>query len=210
MQYLPQTTPLIALNGGLYIDAFVMDENNDIIFLSLWARDGEMQHFFAALTLPVSQGGYRDRFVKLPNGDTQLLNFNRVTDMKKLSTRLPKYTPVGEWVHTWLMLPTLVKTPHGSQEALVLSQHTLNWDALWPLVKNLCHLPLLDEWKDVLAELLNHCVKALTSWGVFGYQIKLEPDVIESIIAEAIKDRSLTLQGHSLQPSYSNQSEEVL
>lgn len=45
MQYLPQTTPLIALNGGLYIDAFVMDENNDIIFLSLWARDGEMQHF---------------------------------------------------------------------------------------------------------------------------------------------------------------------
>ena len=51
---LPDTTQLIALSGGLYIDAFVLDSNNQVVFLSLWARDGEMQHFFAALSLPIA------------------------------------------------------------------------------------------------------------------------------------------------------------
>ncbi|MGD6739392.1 hypothetical protein ACN08N_00395 (plasmid) [Photobacterium leiognathi subsp. mandapamensis] len=49
-----QTPNLIALSDGLYMDAFVQDNHGDVIFLSLWARDGDMQHFFAALTLPIS------------------------------------------------------------------------------------------------------------------------------------------------------------
>ncbi|WP_394230586.1 hypothetical protein [Shewanella colwelliana] len=207
---LPDTTQLIALSGGLYIDAFVLDNNSQVIFLSLWARDGEMQHFFAALSLPITQGGYRDRLVTLPNGGTQLINFDRVSDMKKLTTRLPKYTPVGEWVHTWLTLPELMKTPYDSQEAWVLSQYALDWDKLWSTVKNVCHLPLLDEWKEALEGLLGHCVNALTSWGVFAYQITLEPDVVEPIIADAIKGHELVIESSMLLSQNSTLAEEGL
>ncbi|GIU42806.1 hypothetical protein TUM4438_10220 [Shewanella sairae] len=185
---------LIALSDGLYLDAFVVDDRDEVIFISLWARDGEMQHLFAALTLPITQGGYREKRVRLPDGNLQTLNLNRVKDMKKITTRLPRFTPVGEWVHTWLILPELMKTPYGSHEGWILSQNLLNWDALWPVVKTLCHLPLLDEWKNELAVLLHHSVKHLDAFGVFAYQLTLEPELIEPIIADAVKSGSLPIQ----------------
>lgn len=189
------STSLIALSDGLYIDAFVVDDHDEVIFLSLWGRDGDMQHFFAALTLPISQGGFRERAVKLPDGTTQLLSFNRIKDLKKLTTRLPKFTQVGEWVQTWLTLPALMKTPYGSQEAWLLSQHTLNWDALWPVVKNLCHLPLLDTWKSHLALMLGQepFITSLNAWGIYAYKLNYEPDDIESLISDAVKLHNLPL-----------------
>ena len=190
-----QTLNLIALSDGLYLDAFVQDEHDEVIFLSLWARDGDMQHFFAALTLPITQGGYRERTVNQPNGQSHTLHLNRVSDMKKMTTRLPKYTPVGEWVHTWLMLPALTKTPHGSQEAWLISPTALDWNALWPTVKNLCHLPLLDSWQPYLAPLLGNApmVNTLTAWGLHAYHLHFEPEVIEPLIADAVKTKTLPL-----------------
>ncbi|PSU45733.1 hypothetical protein C9J12_21050 [Photobacterium frigidiphilum] len=189
------STPLITLSDGLYIDAFVVDDHDEVIFLSLWGRDGDMQHFFAALTLPITQGGFREKAVTLPNGTTQLLSFNRIKDLKKLTTRLPKYTQVGEWVQTWLTLPALMKTQYGSQDAWLLSQQPLHWDDLWPVVKHLCHLPLLDTWKSPLAFMLGKApfITSLNAWGIHAYRLSYEPEDIESLISDAVKHHTLSL-----------------
>ena len=186
---------LILLGDGLFIDSFVVDDKDNVIFMSLWGRDGQMQHFFAALTLPIAQGGFREKRVTLPDGSGCTLGFDRIKDMKKHTTRLPKYTPVGEWVQTWLMIPDFVKTPHGSHEAYLLSQHSLNWQALWPIVKRLCHLPLLDEWQAPLASMLGDApyVQSLDACGVFAYKVILTPDLIEPLLSQAVKSGELTV-----------------
>ncbi len=48
---------LIELDNGLYLDAMVTATDHKVQYLSVWGRDGMMQHFFAAITLPMSEGG---------------------------------------------------------------------------------------------------------------------------------------------------------
>lgn len=186
---------LITLNESLYLDAFALDDRGNVIFLSAWGRDGAMQQLFASLTLPLSQGGIREQWIKQPDGESCCLGFGRMDELKKLTTRLPRYTSVGEWVHTWLMLPELTRTPYGRNDAWLLSQSPLNWRALWPTVKYLCHLPLLDCWEDALATVLSPMVTTLSAWGVHGCRINLVPELVEPLIADAIQSGLLPVSG---------------
>ncbi|GLO64098.1 hypothetical protein MACH09_46060 [Vibrio sp. MACH09] len=182
---------LIQLETGLYLDAFAIDPNNHVQFLSLWGRDGVMQHFFATLTLPIAEGGRKVMTVKTPDGDV-VFDFSRIKTLTKRTTRLPKFTPVGEWVHTWLYDDRLLKCE--AQQTTLLSRTPLDWDALWPTIKQLCHLPLLEDWKEALHAMLMPYIHALPSWGIYAYHIHLPIEEIESIISNALSCQILTLK----------------
>ncbi|PMK67104.1 hypothetical protein BCT93_22965 [Vibrio lentus] len=183
-------TPLISLDNGLYLDAVVTTADNQVQFLSVWGRDGAMQHFFAALTLPMSEGGIRAMTVKLPGGNL-VLDFAQAKSLTKRTTRLPKHTPVGEWVHTWLIHPSLLK-PNG-QSMTVMSQTPLSHATLWPTLKQLCHLPLLEHWQPALQPRLQSMIHELPSYGVFAYHLDLQIDVMEPLVSEALQQGVLTV-----------------
>lgn len=89
-----QPRPLIELDNGLMLDAVVTATDNKVLFLSVWGRDGVMQHFFAALTLPLSEGGLRVMTITTSSGESMVLDFAYAKSLTKRTTRLPKYTEV--------------------------------------------------------------------------------------------------------------------
>ena len=182
---------LIELDNGLYLDAVVTSTTGLVQFLSVWGRDGVMQHFFAALTLPLSEGGLRVLTVKLPNGEKRVLDFAQAKMLTKRTTRLPKFSEVGEWVHTWLIHPDLQK-PSG-QSMTILSNEPLSWIELWPTIKSLCHLPLLDEWERALQPRLRAHIALLPSYGINAYFIDLPIEEIETLICELLQQGLLPL-----------------
>ncbi len=184
---------LIELDNGLYLDAVVTSTTGLVQFLSLWGRDGVMQHFFAALTLPLSEGGLRALTVKLPDGDKLVLDFAQAKMLTKRATRLPKFTEVGEWVHTWLIHPDVQKPK--AQSITVLSNEPLAWRDLWPTLKQVCHLPLLDDWEAALQPRLRAQLTLLPSYGINAYFIDLPIDAMESLISESLQQGLLPLSG---------------
>ncbi|MEZ9997885.1 hypothetical protein [Vibrio sp. 10N.261.46.A3] len=176
---------LIEWEDGLYLDGFVISSDNKVQFLSLWGRDGMIQHFLASLTLPSSEGGLRVKSVRLPNHNTVTLDFANAKSLKKQTARLDKYSVVGEWVHLWLMDDSLTQPKPQSLTLIHQSPHT--WSALWPVVKQLCHLPLLDAWKAPLEGLFAEYIESLPSFGVHGTEISLPIEDIEPLISDAIQ-----------------------
>ncbi|MFM2588215.1 hypothetical protein [Vibrio sp. TBV020] len=189
-------TPLIELDNGLYLDAVVTTTDNSVQFLSVWGRDGAMQHFFASLTLPMSEGGLRVMTVTLPDKQKLVLDFAQAKSLTKRTARLPKFTQVGEWVHTWLIHPSLLK-PSG-QSMTLLSAAPLAWSDLWPTLKQLCHLPLLEHWQAALQPRLQPYIETLPSYGVFAYRLTLPIEAIESLISDALKQGMLSIEEGAL------------
>lgn len=185
-------TPLIELDNGLYLDAVVTTTDNKVQFLSVWGRDGVMQHFFASLTLPMSEGGLRVMTVNLSGSQKLVLDFAQAKSLTKRTTRLPKFTDVGELVHTWLVHPSLLK-PSG-QSMTVMSQTALSYDELWPTLKQLCHLPLLEHWQTMLRTKLQPHIDTLPSYGVFAYHLDLPIEAIESLISDALTQGELSIE----------------
>ncbi len=186
------TKKLIALENGLYIDALVTTSDNKVLFLSVWGRDGMMQHFFASLTLPLSEGGLRAMTIELPNREKMVLDFSQSKELTKRSARVPRFSAVGEWVNTWLTHPIILK-PSG-QSMTIVSEVELTYSQLWPILKNLCHLPLLESWKEPLQFSLMRFVKALPSYSVFAYAISLPVDEIEQLIHRCLMQGMLPLE----------------
>ncbi|HHY0467055.1 TPA: hypothetical protein ACVU43_004070 [Vibrio parahaemolyticus] len=187
---------LIELDNGLYLDAAVTTADHKVQFLSVWGRDGVMQHFFASLTLPLSEGGLRVMTVTLPEGEKMVLDFSQAKALTKRTTRLPKYSAVGEWVHTWLIHPELLK-PSG-QSLTLLSQTPLTWCDLWPTLKRLCHLPLLEHWQATLQPQLRPFIEPLPSVGVQAYQLDLPIERLEPLISGALQRGLLSLDEEAM------------
>ncbi|MFA0053384.1 hypothetical protein [Vibrio echinoideorum] len=185
------TNRLIQWEDGLYLDGFVISSDNKVQFLSLWGRDGLIQHFLASLTLPSSEGGLRVKTVKLPNNDNITLDFSNAKTLRKQTARLDKYSDVGEWVHLWLMDESLNQP--NQQSLTFIHQTPHHWPELWPVVKQLCHLPLLDQWMKPLEALFAEYIESLPSYGVHGTEVSLPIDDIEPLISDAIQSGILPL-----------------
>jgi hypothetical protein len=117
-------------------DACVGDDQGNLIFLSIWARDTAVQQFLARLTLGRDEQG--------------LDQFHVIT------TRAYRRTLFGSLSNVWLFDRRCVKPDKANASALALlprdSAHRL--DRLWMLVRDTCPLPLLDHWRETVLELL--------------------------------------------------------
>ncbi|PQJ46818.1 hypothetical protein BTO01_28905, partial [Vibrio jasicida] len=58
---------------------------------------------------------------------------------------------------------------------------------LWPTIKQLCHLPLLEDWQATLQPQLRACINVLPSVGVHAYQLDLPIEPIETLVSEAMQ-----------------------
>jgi hypothetical protein len=139
----------------LMADGCVGDEQSNLVFLSLWARDTAVQEFLARLTLGRSEQGL-DRFHLVTEQASIPVLVGNVENLEKRTTRAFRRTLFGAMVHLWLFDKRCVKPDKANASALALlpkgvSNHT---ERLWALVQETCPLPLLDHWRDAVLELL--------------------------------------------------------
>lgn len=137
-------------------DACVCDDQGDLIFLSIWARDTAVQQFLARLTLGHDEQGLDQFHVITDQGGSVPVFVGNVDRLEKRMTRAYRRTLFGSLSNVWLFDRRCIKPDKANASALALlpkgSVHRL--DRLWTLVRETCPLPLLDHWRETVLELL--------------------------------------------------------
>jgi len=140
----------------LMADGCVGDENGNLVFLSIWARDTAVQEFLARLTLGRDEQGLEQFHLITEQGGSVPVFVGNVDNLEKRITRAYRRTLFGSLINLWLFDRRAVKPDKANASALALlprdSAHRL--DRLWLLVRDTCPLPLLDHWRDIVLELL--------------------------------------------------------
>jgi hypothetical protein len=137
-------------------DGLVGDEQGNLVFLSIWARDTAIQEFLARLTLGLDEQGLDQFHIITEQSGSIPVFVGNVENLEKRSTRVFRRTLFGSMVNLWLFDRRCVKPDKANASALALlprdSVHRL--DRLWSLVRDTCPLPLLEYWREATLELL--------------------------------------------------------
>ena len=179
--------------SDLYVDAFLMDQSR-LIFLSVWGRDTALQEFFARLTLSKSEQGLRE--IHLENLDSHQTHFVDIPDIEKLekTTGRAQSKVFGPLSHVFIYDKLAVKPDALHNRALLFYRD--EQPDIWEIVKEACHLPLLEHWKThVLCEFQQQgWIHTLEGVGIHAIKINLVQQDVEALLEFAIKEGTLTLK----------------
>lgn len=178
---------------GIYCDAWVLDDLGLLIFASLWGRDIAIQELLAKLTLSSTIDGITQ--LQLTNGT--VLRIGDPDRLGKHTGRMPKANLFGEMVHLWLY-DLAVKAPDlvNRKSYLLVSDGCKDVDTgIWQMVKQVCHLPLLESWREQIIRLCrdNGWLTIMDGKGLSAVALELPGDDFDEAMSGLIQDRQLTL-----------------
>ncbi|AIV79712.1 hypothetical protein X994_318 [Burkholderia pseudomallei] len=182
----------------LMADACVGDDHNELVFLSVWARDTAIQAFLARLTLGPREQGLDQFHLVTDLGASVPVTVGDVERLDRRSTRAFRRTLFGSLVNLWLFDRRCVKPDKANATALALLPRTSasHTDRLWSLVRDTCPLPLLDHWHDTVLELLTHgdmLMRLPLALGPLdGYRLAIDVPALTAALGERIRDGRLT------------------
>lgn len=195
--------------SDIFADACVRDDAGNLLFVSLYGRDGALLQLFSAFTLKRDQGGL-DGFTLLDEmGECHSIGVTGVDRLEKLSGRLPKANLFGNLAHTWLYDVRLVKRDYVNRIAWVINE-VQNTDTAsidqqlreqaWLVMKDLSPIPLLDHWQSTILALTGDQViqpLAATLYPpigrVTGFRLELN-DTFISTVSDAVRSGHLTVE----------------
>ncbi len=181
----------------LMADACVGDQQGNLIFLSIWARDTAVQEFLARLTLGRDERGLDQFHLITADGGSLPMVIGSVDRLEKRATRIYRRTLFGSLSNVWLFDKRCIRPDKANASALALlsrdSAHRL--DRLWTLVRETCPLPLLDHWRDTVLYLLQR--QQMLSRLPFalgpleGHQLILDVPALTRVLGDLIRDGTL-------------------
>lgn len=181
---------------GLFVDSFVADEVSQLVFTSVWGRDTAVQELLARLTIPVAEGGLDSLTLRDGNNTTrQTLWIKDRSGLEKLNGRMPKDNLFGEIVHLWLF-DHLIREPDRANRRGYLLLQSICEQKVWSLVKETCHLPMLDHWCSVILDHFRRLgwVNTLTNvYGISCVRLDLGSDDVEATVGDLIRSGQLSL-----------------
>lgn len=189
---------------GLFADAVLTDEGNNLLFLSLWGRDTAVQEFRARLSLPVREGGLNN--FRLEAEGTPFVQVGNPERLVTDSGRTPPQMIFGSLVHLWLYDRLAVEPDRANRRALLLYRldeasaaegETSLRQRLWSQVTETCHLPLLPAWRDTVLAAFEAAgwIKTLQGIGLAAYALDLGDDAVEDVVSRLIQERRLSATG---------------
>ncbi len=195
-----QPMKIVDING-VFVEAFLLDSNNEIAFISLIGKDTALQEFRARWSLPASQGGLTDFQVETDDSTIRLF-LGEIKKMQTLSGRLSTHL-FGELIQLWLF-KELSQTPdYANRQAIQLYRPDDDSDAiqdnLWTLIKDLSHLPLLDEWRVVIIDLLikKQWISTWQGVGLLAHHIHLPEEELALLLQANIQSGALLAAANS-------------
>ncbi len=185
--------------SDIFVDSFLCDEDMNLIFISVWARDTSMLEFLARIELRDHQNGiskinFNER---LPENVGNGVNIpsSRIQKFGKASCRNKDSSIFGELVHTFVYDERVNKFDYGNRSLLCIGDKLENIN-VWPLVRANCHIPLLDKWESIILERFydNDLITPLTNGvGVNGISINLDEGIVETIVSDLLTRNILTI-----------------
>ncbi len=194
--------------SDVYADACVRDDSGNLLFASLYGRDGALLQLFSALSLKRDEGGF-DQFTLVDDaGERHRIHVPDVNRLDKLSGRLPKGNLFGNLAHTWLFEQRLVKPDYVNGIAWMIDEAPSGapefvkqqiQDRAWLVMKDLSPVPLLDHWKSkVLSMTGDTAIRMLDQspypplGRVTGFRVELNDGFI-NVISSAVRSGQLTV-----------------
>lgn len=183
---------------GLFADAVVTDQST-LVFLSLWGRDTAIQEFLARLSLPLQEGGQST--IRLEADPSTYVQVGGVERLQKDTGRMPKANLFGDTVHLWLYDRLAFAPDYTNRRALMFyrpgeEQSAHLTERLWALVKDTCHLPLLDHWRETVLAGMETVgwIKRLAGIGLHAIQVSLPEAQVEETVQHWIRQGHLTVE----------------
>lgn len=197
---------MLAINevNDVYCDALVCDEGY-LVFASCWGRDTAIQELLARLTLTGSEGGIsqlsfeghvdENSLVKFENFPAKIGNPDR---LDKMTGRMPKSNLFGDLVHVWLFDKKVRLPDYVNRQAYLLLLPGLDDqnEIAWGLIKQVCHLPLLEHWQENVVDLMREqgWLKLVSGQGIDLISISIPEDEFNAEITNKVTSAQLLLQ----------------
>lgn len=180
---------------GVFADAFLTDEDNNLLFLSIWGRDTAVQEFLARMTIPDHEQGIKD--FKINNGRAD--RYIKVPSPSKLDKHgfRQENNIHRELSQVWIFDKCAMKPDLANRQVHQLYKNGKCPDP-WPLIQSVCPTPLLDEWREPIMKefswrgwcqfLPEECGDGLRS-----FRIDLSDPNVEAVVTEMVENGTLTL-----------------
>jgi hypothetical protein len=182
----------IAEVQDLFCDAYVTDENMRLVFISLIGRDTAIQQLLASFSLPLQSGGL-DRISFRNSSEGNVILVGDHSRLEKLSGRLPK-SIFGILNQTWIFDPVCQRPDRANKVAWLLEPNRQSngpgLPAIWPTVKMLSAIALLDEWENTLVSQIAHVDPNVNAYGVTALKVLLKQNY-EAIVSGAVRSGQL-------------------
>jgi hypothetical protein len=153
--------------SDLFVDACVRHPTSgELLFLSVYGRDGALLQFFAAFALSKDKGGLDEFTLIGPDGAPSSVQVARPDRLAKLTGKLPKGNLFGNLAQAWIYDPALRQPDRANRTAWGLyadhADRTPDGRAvdvhsikarLWQQVRDLSPVPLADAWCDAALDI---------------------------------------------------------
>jgi len=182
---------------GLFVDAALTDGGSNLLFMSVWGRDTVCQEFLARLSLSVGEGGL-DRFQVGDDSNARFIQVGNPERLGKKSCRADQ-TIFGSLAQIWLYDRLTERPDKANRRGYLLypagEGSQVVDDRLWQLIKETCHLPLLDHWREPFIELCRRhsFLTHLEGLGVNAWLVDLGSNNLELEVSALIQSGRLTL-----------------
>jgi len=179
----------------VYADAYLTDDANHLLFLSVWGRDTALQEFLARLQLPQSENGIKNFHITGTEMNQYVIVPN-VDNLDKTIAKTSRNTILGELTQLWIYDKIAVTADMANHRALMLYSNDDAQPDPWPIIKNVCPLPLLNEWRETF---LKKCFEKKwiyhldKGFGISGYFIEINADELEQVMTEMIQQGQLSI-----------------
>lgn len=191
--------------SDLFIDAIAVDEHSQIMFLSVFGRDGAIQQLLSAFHLPVTEGGI-DKLTIVPgnrNCDPGRRGKVLVGDPKrfgKTTGKLPRGL-FGVVTQVFIYDQVIAKVDRGSGAAWVVShdasdaQHR---ERVWRTLQQILPLPVLAHWREPLLASIGGSIAPVTHLGrVRASRICIDLDEVMERVSQLVRQGVLTREPDS-------------
>jgi hypothetical protein len=203
-----RTTKLLTVQEvpELFVDAVVVDDRSQLLFISIWSQDTTLQAFLARLSLPRYESGL-DTLTIQGQDYYQLVEINNVDKLRKHTGRAPKTCLFHGLSQLWLYDGLTVELDRLKRRCVLLchpseSKEEIFW-RLWQAVQELCHVPLLNEWHMLIKQFCAlGWIKFFHGKGVNAIHIDLSSAEVEDVISELIRNGHLSLLTLKKEPDF--------
>lgn len=185
----------------LYCDAFLLDANQKLMFMSFWGNETVSLEFFARITIPNHEFGIRDiGFVEEENMPLQKnICVGDPKTLKKFVTKTTHSTIVGTQCHVFIFDERLLKPDRMNMQSIIYREPDESdpsyWDRVWREVKQTSRIGLLDDWKDVLLEwcIQKNWLTELQGFYLQGHQLLLIEKDFNQAVQNGLTEGALTI-----------------
>jgi len=184
---------------GIYVDAVLTDEADNLIFISLWGRDTSIRELQARITIGDTDSGITCLNIYRPGtGVKTYVDLSNALSLEQMTGRIND-SILGDLVHCFLFQKAVVYPDLANHRSILIHQHEVieadHISTMWNIIKAICPIPLLDRWCDVLLPIMKESgmISSLSGINQCGTKIAIDEEQMAAIVKQQCVEQRIAI-----------------